>query len=88
VIIHLQDNATPQQESQAMQIAQSHDPSKLTPEQQAAITRKSKLDQARRDYGATELDLQPFGGQPALIQQIAQKVVFLEREIAEMRGGR
>jgi len=56
-------------------------------EQQAEVDRETKLNQARQNYGAAELDLTGFSGQPALIQQLAQKIVLLEREIADLREG-
>lgn len=85
VTVHLLDAATPQQEAQARQIVLAHDSARLTPEQQAEALRKTRLDQARRDYGATEIDLAPYATQGPMIQQLAQKIAWLEREIADLR---
>ncbi|MBL8162622.1 MAG: hypothetical protein JNJ61_11600 [Anaerolineae bacterium] len=84
--VHLADGATAAQETQAQQIVVAHDPARLTPKQQAEIDRKAKLEQARANYGADETDLTAFNGQPALIQKLAQKIVWLEREVASLHG--
>jgi hypothetical protein len=85
IVVHLLDSATPQQENLARQIVLAHDPARLTPQQQQEAERKTKLDQARRDYGAAELDLAPYAGQGPIIQKLAQKILWLEREIADLR---
>ncbi len=85
VVVHLVDTATPQQEDQARQIVLNHDPTRLTPEQQADILRQAKLDQARKDYGAAEIDLTIYSGQGPIIQLLAQKIAWLECEIAGLR---
>jgi hypothetical protein len=61
--------------------------SRYLAERQAEENRQTKLSQARQSYGAAELDLTAFSGQPALVQQLAQKIVLLEREIADLRRG-
>ena len=85
VILHLADKATPAQIDQARAIVTGHDPAALTPSQQAALSRRQKLDQARRDYGAAEIDLTIFAANP-LLQSLAQKIAWLEREIAALRA--
>jgi len=85
VIVHLVDTAAPQQENQARQIILNHDPARLTPEQQADILRRAKLDQARKDYGAAEIDLSLYSSQGPVIQLLATKIAWLEREIADLR---
>jgi hypothetical protein len=87
VTVHLADDATPEQVNQASTIVLTHDPAQLTAEQQAELDRRSRLAQARQDWGAAELDLAGYGGQAAPIQQLAQKIVLLEREIGELRKG-
>lgn len=84
VVIHVADSVSPQT---VQTVVNAHDPSRLTPKQQAEIDRKNKLDQARRDYGSAELDLASYGSQNAIIQKLAQKILWLEREIADLRGG-
>lgn len=88
ICIHLADEASPAQEQQAKQIVASHDPARLTAGQQAELDRVEKLEQARNDYGVVELDAAAYKSQPALIQQLAQKIVMLEREIADLRANR
>ncbi len=85
VVVHLLDSATPQQETLARQIVLAHDPTRLTQQQQQEAERRSKLDQARQDYGAAEIDLTMYDTQEPIIQQLAQKIAWLEREIADLR---
>ncbi len=85
VTVHLLDSAIPAQETLARQIVAAHDSARLTQQQQLEAERKGKLDQARRDYGAAEIDLAPYGVQPPPIQQLAQKIAWLERELADLR---
>ena len=85
VIVYLGDKATSAQVDQARAIVTNHDPSALTAAQQAALIRRQKLDQARRDYAASETDLTPYAGKDPLLVTLAQKIVWLEREIASLR---
>jgi len=85
VTAHLNDTATPAQIDAARALLVNHDPSALTASQQAALIRRQKLDQARRDYGASEIDLAAFAANP-LLQSLAQKIAWLEREIAALRA--
>jgi hypothetical protein len=85
VIVHLLDSATRQQEDQARQIVLTHDPTRLTPQQQQQAERQARLDQARKDYGAAEIDLTVYASQGPIIQQLAQKIAWLEREISDLR---
>jgi hypothetical protein len=85
VIVHLLDTATPQQENRARQIVLAHDPTRLTQQQQQQAERQARLDQARRDYGAAEIDLSVYASQGPIIQQLAQKIAWLEREITNLR---
>ncbi|MEO8609959.1 MAG: hypothetical protein ABI690_18845 [Chloroflexota bacterium] len=86
VTVYLADNATPTQVDQARAIVISHDPSALTVAQQAALISRQKLDQARRDYDAAEIDLTPYAGKDPLLVALAQKIVWLEREIVSLRA--
>jgi hypothetical protein len=86
VKLHLTDDATPAQVDTARALAVAHVPTDLTPAQQAALIRRQKLDQARRDYGASEIDLTVYAGQNALLVALAQKIAWLERELAALRS--
>lgn len=83
--VHLTDNATKAQQNQARALVESHDPAVLTPQQQAEIARKAKLDQVRRDYGAAEIDLKAYEGKDALLENLAKKIAWLEREVDALR---
>ena len=85
VIVYLDDKATPVQVDQSRALVIAHDPSALTAAQQAALIRRQKLDQARRDFAASETDLTPYAGKDPLLVTLAQKIVWLEREIATLR---
>jgi hypothetical protein len=85
VTLHLFDKATPAQIESARSIAINHDPAALSPSQQVALIRRQKLDQARRDYGVSEIDPALFAANP-LLQSLAQKIVWLEREINILRA--
>ena len=85
VTLVLDDTVTANEVRQAQTIVATHDPSKLTPDQQAEILQKAKLDQARQQYATTELDLSVYQGKDALVEKLAQKVVWLEREINALR---
>ena len=86
VVVYLLDTANKQEEEQARLLVLTHDPARLTPQQQARLLREAKLDQARREWGSAELDLTVYTGQGPVIQQLAQKIIFLEREIAAIRN--
>ncbi len=85
VTLVLDDALTAAEMKQAQSIVASHDPAKLTPDQQADILQAAKLDQARKDYAATELDLSVYQGKDALLEKLAEKVTWLEREINVLR---
>lgn len=88
VVVHLAANATQQQMNQVRAIVQAHNPAQLTPGQQAEIQRRQRLNQARQDYGSTPLDLTVYGSVDANMRRLAQKIYWLEQEIAELRGGK
>ena len=85
VTLLLDDAVTNNDIKQAKNIVATHDPAKLTPDQQAGILQAAKLDQARKEYAATELDLSVYQGKDALLQTLAEKVAWLEREINALR---
>lgn len=84
VTLVLDDAVTGAEIRQAQTIVTTHDPAKLTPDQQAGVLQTAKLDQARKDYAATELDLAPYQ-KDALLQKLAEKVLWLEREVNARR---
>ena len=86
VVVYLGDKATPAQIDQARVIVTAHDPAALTAAQQAALIRRQKLDQARRDFNASETDLTPYIGKDPLLVALAQKIVWLEREITSLHA--
>jgi hypothetical protein len=85
VTLVLDDAVTQNDVRQAQTIVATHDPAKLTPDQQAEILQAAKLDQARKDYAANELDLTVYQGKDALVEKLAEKVIWLEREIHALR---
>ncbi|MBA3870364.1 MAG: hypothetical protein H0X30_14560 [Anaerolineae bacterium] len=87
VTLVLDDAVTGNEVRQAQTIVATHDPSKLTPDQQAEILQAAKLDQARQQYATTELDLSVYQGKDALVEKLAEKVVWMEREINALRQG-
>ena len=87
VTLVLDEAVTLNEVKQAKNIVATHDPAKLTPDQQAEVLQKAKLEQARKDYAATELDLSVYQGKDALVEKLAQKIVWLERELNLIRKG-
>ena len=85
VTLVLDDAVTQNDVRQAQTIVATHDPAKLTPDQQAEILQAAKLDQARKDYAASELDLTVYQGKDALVEKLAEKILWLEREIHALR---
>ena len=85
VTLVLDDAVTENEVRQAQTIVATHDPAKLTPDQQAEILQTAKLEQARQQYAATELDLTIYQGKDPIVVKLAEKVVWLEREINALR---
>ena len=85
VTLVLDEAVTGNEIRQAQKIVATHDPAKLTPDQQADVLQQAKLEQARKDFAASELDLSVYQGKDALLQTLAQKVVWLERELNALR---
>jgi hypothetical protein len=82
VVVHMDDSATPTQVQQAQQIVGSHDANRLTAAQQAAVTRQEALAQLRETADAITLKPADFSGAQ---QGLAQKVMWLEQEVRELR---
>jgi hypothetical protein len=87
VTLCLADSVKPAQVTQARRLVETHDPAQLTPEQQADLDRAARLQQSRDEAGAGELRLADFDGQDALLNQLARKVLWLEREVRVLREG-
>lgn len=85
VIVHMDDSATPAQIQQAQQIVADHNASGLTPTQQAEQERQQALEQMRQTAGNLELQTSDYNGQPQAIQNLAQKVMWLEQELRELQ---
>jgi hypothetical protein len=85
VTLVLDDAVKPAEIRQAQSIVTDHDPAKLTPDQQAAIVQAAKLEQSRKDNAASELDLSTYQGKDMLLEKLAQKILWLEREIHALR---
>ena len=88
VTLVLDEAVTLNEVKQAKNIVATHDPAKLTPDQQAEVLQKAKLEQARKDYAATELDLSIYQGKDALVEKLAEKIIWLERELNLIRKGK
>ena len=72
----------PQSEVQA--VLDAHDPASLTPEQQAEQARQEALAEARRN-NASNLDGSQYDAEAPLMRQLAQKIIWLEQEIRDLR---
>ncbi len=82
VTVHLDDQATDSDVQTARDVVAAHDPTQLTVDQQDA----QQLEQERQDNFASPLDVSAYDTESATIQTLAQKVAWLEREIADLRG--
>ena len=87
VTLVLDDSVKANEIKQVQNMVTAHDPAKLTPDQQAAVLQSAKLEQARKDYAASELDLNVYQGKDVLLEKLAQKVLWLERELNVLRKG-
>lgn len=92
VVAHLADSATAEQSAQARMLIEQHDPTLLTPEQQIKLERQRQLAQARAAGEINPLPIDGAGYQTVAgltdeaLSRLAQKVAWLEREIASLRG--
>jgi hypothetical protein len=85
VAVHLSDQASQADIDQVQAIVAAHDPAVLTAEQQARIDQQAALDSARA-ANAVPLNLADYSGEAANMQQLAQKIAWLEQEIAALEG--
>lgn len=86
VLVHLQDDVTAQQVTTAQQLVAAHDPSRLSPRQQAEQERQQQLAALRSAKGAA-LNPTDYGSKDTLVQVLAQKLAWLEQEVLDLRGG-
>ncbi len=87
VRLYLDDNATQTQQKNGRTLIETHDPTVLSPEQQAEATFKAHLAKLRQDYGNTPLEITPYATESGPTQALAQKVAWLEAEIQAIRSG-
>lgn len=85
VTVHLDDEVTPEQIDQVRSIVEDHDPTQLTPAQQAELERQQQLQQMREE-NAQPLDVSAYDEQEESIRQLVARVAWLEREITDLRG--
>ncbi|MCK6580630.1 MAG: hypothetical protein L6Q98_21270 [Anaerolineae bacterium] len=84
VTVVFSDDVTPAQLDLAQTIVRQHDPKRLTPDQQTELDRKSRLE-ALRGENAAELDLPAYDSASPDIRRLAEKIAWLELEIAALR---
>jgi len=84
VRVHLLRETSDADVLQAQQIVHDHDPAQLTMGQQAEITRRQNLLQARADNPAL-LDTATYAASDPLLQELAHKLNWLEQEIRDLR---
>jgi len=80
--LHLEDGATEADIDTARSTAESHDSQQMTAEQQKA----RQLETDRDSELSARLNENDYSGETALIQALARKVAWLEREVADLRG--
>ena len=82
IILHFGADAPSAQIAEALRLAETHNPTRLTPRQQMEIDRKTRLEELRRANAKT-LDLAEYEAAPSEIRQLAEKIAWLELELAE-----
>jgi hypothetical protein len=82
--VYLSEDATQAQISQARQIVEQHNPDHLTPDQQAALARNTLLETLRNE-NAAQIDVSAYEEESPTVQTLAQKIAWLELEVAAMR---
>jgi hypothetical protein len=66
------------------QIVRDHRADQLTPEQEKRQRQEAKLKEARVQFGGTPLNLADYESAPPSLKQLAQKIAWLEAELAEL----
>lgn len=84
LVLHLAERTPAAVIDQARQVVSTHDPRQLSPEQLLRQTRQQQLQQARDEKGA-ELNPADYSTDP-LLRALARKIVWLERELNDLRG--
>ncbi len=84
VIIHLRQSASGDQENQAKQLVQTHNPTALSPAQQAQKARAERLLADRARFTAP-LNPTEFTANP-LLQTLAARIAWLEQELRDLRN--
>lgn len=84
VILFLAEEADRYAIEQAQTLVREHDPSVLTPEQQATRDRREALRQARLT-NRTSLNMNEFVASPEDVQALAERIAWLEMEVRELR---
>lgn len=85
VIVFMADGTPSADVLQAQQLLVEHDPSQLTVEQVAKLAEEQALTDARL-ANSDVLDLSQFSGENEAIAALAAKILWLEREIRDLRG--
>jgi hypothetical protein len=92
VIAYLADDATAEQSALAQKLIEQHDPTVLTPEQHVKLEQIQQLEQVRALGETNPLPVDGEGYKTVAgltdeaLLRMAQKVAWLEREIAATRG--
>lgn len=81
VIVHLTEEASENQLETARELVLAHNPARLTQAQQAA----KQLQTEREKQLAIPLMVQAFENEPESVQQLAEKIAWLELEILTLR---
>ncbi len=66
------------------EVVDAHDPTRLSPVEQARAERMALLE-TLRDQNAEPLVAADYDDQPGLIRRLADKIAWLERELADLR---
>jgi len=85
VHIHLADDVSGPTLAQARQLAEEHDPTRLTTEQQARINRAQKLQSARLE-NSEPLFIEDYDFADTIVRNLALKIAWLEEEIRDLRA--
>lgn len=83
-ILHLSDNATDADITAATNVILSHDPAERTPEQEQQQESAARL-LAMRLANATPLDLAEYTTATPELRRLAEKIAWMELEIAARR---
>ena len=84
VVVHLDDSATLADVDSAESIATSHDPATRTPRQQRIRARRDALANAR-DRFRDALNLDDYQGEAQVIRRLAERLIWLETELRDLR---